>query len=64
MLIRVLTMGECLVVPPPIGTMQNFPRTNAAMMTMMIHLVAHTVVVLKEQFDLQPNHATRIILLA
>jgi hypothetical protein len=44
--------------------MQNFPRTNAAMMTMMIHLVAHTVVVLKEQFDLQPNHATRIILLA
>jgi hypothetical protein len=64
MLIQALIMGECLVAPPLIGTMQNSQRTNAATMMMtMIHLVAHTDVALNVLCGLQPNLAIQTTLL-
>jgi hypothetical protein len=60
MLIQVLIMGECLVVPPLIGTMQNCLHTNAAMMmTMMIRLVAHMGVALNVLCALLQNLVTQ-----
>jgi hypothetical protein len=64
MLIQVLIMGECLVVPPLIGTTLNYLRTNAVTTTMtMIRLVAHTGVVLNVPYALQPNLAIQTTLL-